>query len=93
MRACPGGGPKGGLGIRGTIMPGGTAWPGNPGGGGGGGNREIPGGNTSGCKFGTSAGLSTAGCCLGGGGGGTSLGRSLVPEEFLASNSDGAPSD
>lgn len=99
MGGGPGGGPKGGLGIRGIIIPGGPGSPGAAndgrisGGGGGRGNREIPGGNTSGCKVGTWACMGIPGCGLGGGGGGTIFERSLVPEEFLASDSDSTPSE
>ena len=88
-----GGGPKGGLGIRGTMIPGGAAWLGSPGGGGGGGGkREIPGDNTSGCKVGIRPGLGTGGCCRGGGGGGGTTGISLVPEGLLMSDSGSVPS-
>lgn len=60
------------------------------GGGGGGGKRDIPGGNTSGCKVGIKAGPGTGG--LGGGGGGTILEKSLVVGGLLASESDGVTS-
>ena len=102
MGGGPGGGPYGGLGISGCITPGWPARPGSPGvanggrisgGGRGGGWRDIPGGNTSGCKDESRVGPATGGCCLGGGGGGTILERSLVAEKLLMSESDGAPSN
>lgn len=83
----PGGGPKGGLGNSGTMTPGGTGCPAIPGadsggrisaGGGGGGKREMPGGSTSGCKFGPMAAPGTGGCCLNGGGGGAIFSISLA---------------
>jgi len=99
----PGGGPYGGLGIRGTIIPGGGAWPGSPitgkgglisgGGGGGGGNRDIPGGNTSGCTLGINVGPGPGGCCLGGGGPGTIFWISWFDKEFLLSVETTAPSN
>lgn len=99
-----GGGPYGGLGTSGTIIPGWVAPPGIPGagnggrmsnggGGGGGGKLDNPGGNTSAGTLGIKPGPGTVGCCLGGGGGGAILERSVVVDRLLPSASEAVPPD